>query len=59
MALTESQNKDKPKKGILPHDMIDTQYEAAETVGDVWINYPWEAIDIEEHDKLARGAKTP
>ncbi|KAM4062760.1 phosphoribosyl transferase domain-containing protein [Hirsutella rhossiliensis] len=52
-------NKDKPKKGVLPHDMIDTHYEAAETVGDVWINYPWEAIDIEEHDKMAHAAKTP
>ncbi|PFH58497.1 hypothetical protein XA68_13605 [Ophiocordyceps unilateralis] len=46
-------NKDKPKKGTLPDDMVATRYEAAETVQDVWINYPWEAIDIDEHDKLA------
>lgn len=26
---------------------------AARTVGDVWICYPWEAIDIDEHDELA------
>ncbi|PNY22930.1 Xanthine phosphoribosyltransferase 1 [Tolypocladium capitatum] len=51
-------NKDKPKKGTLPDDMMATRYEAAETVGDVWINYPWEAIDIDEHDKLARLAKS-
>ncbi|KAH6981765.1 phosphoribosyltransferase-like protein [Ilyonectria sp. MPI-CAGE-AT-0026] len=46
-------NKDKPKKGTLPHDMLSTGYQAAQTVKDVWICYPWEAIDIEEHDKLA------
>jgi hypothetical protein len=28
-------------------------YKAARTVGDVWINYPWEATDIDEHDRLA------
>ncbi|OAA50622.1 xanthine phosphoribosyltransferase 1 [Metarhizium rileyi] len=47
-------NKDKPKKGILPHDMIATRYEAALTVGDAWINYPWEALDIDEHDRNAK-----
>lgn len=50
-------NKDKAKKGILPHDMISTRYEAARTVGDVWINYPWEAINIEEHDKNAEAGR--
>ncbi|PHH69781.1 hypothetical protein CDD82_7509 [Ophiocordyceps australis] len=51
-------NKDKPKKGKLPDDMMATRYEAAKTVGDVWINYPWEAIDIDEHDGLANAAKS-
>ncbi|KAH7019044.1 phosphoribosyltransferase-like protein [Ilyonectria destructans] len=46
-------NKDKPKKGTLPHDMLSSGYQAAQTVKDVWICYPWEAMDIEEHDKLA------
>ena len=37
-------NKDKPKKGRLPVDMENEgRYLAAETVGDVWICYPWEA----------------
>jgi hypoxanthine phosphoribosyltransferase len=37
-------NKDKEKKGKLPAEMIDGgRYLAAKTVGDVWINYPWEA----------------
>jgi len=48
-------NKDKTKKGSLPKDMMDeSRYVAARTVGDVWICYPWEAMDIEEHDELAR-----
>ncbi|KAF7552791.1 hypothetical protein G7Z17_g4074 [Cylindrodendrum hubeiense] len=46
-------NKDKPKKGTLPHDMLSSGYQAARTVGDLWINYPWEAVDIDEHDRLA------
>lgn len=37
-------NKDKEKRGHLPEDMMDNgRYIAARTVGDVWINYPWEA----------------
>lgn len=47
-------NKDKTKKGYLPQDMMDEgRYLAANTVGDVWICYPWEATDIDEHDQLA------
>ncbi|GFP55011.1 hypothetical protein ACSS6W_002932 [Trichoderma asperelloides] len=47
-------NKDKPKKGQLPEEMIKSRYTAAVTCGDAWINYPWEAIDIDEHDRLAQ-----
>ena len=37
-------NKDKPKKGQLPKEMLDEgRYLAARTVPDVWICYPWEA----------------
>ncbi|KAH0493192.1 hypothetical protein TgHK011_008109 [Trichoderma gracile] len=50
-------NKDKPKKGQLPDDMIKNRYLAAVTCGDEWINYPWEAIDIDEHDRLAAEKK--
>ena len=42
--LTQAQNKNKTKKGNLPQDMMDEgRYLAANTVGDVWICYPWEA----------------
>ncbi|KAK8084316.1 hypoxanthine guanine phosphoribosyltransferase [Apiospora hydei] len=48
-------NKDKPKKGALPaHITTKERYVAARTVGDIWICYPWEATDIEEHDEAAR-----
>ena len=51
-------NKDKTKKGTLPHDMLNNdRYLAARTVKDEWICYPWEAIDIDEHDKLAADQK--
>lgn len=47
-------NKDKEKKGHLPADMIEeNRYLAAVTVPDVWICYPWEATDIDEHDEMA------
>ncbi|KAI9652046.1 MAG: hypoxanthine-guanine phosphoribosyltransferase [Alyxoria varia] len=37
-------NKNKEKRGNLPEDMISQdRYLSARTVGDVWINYPWEA----------------
>ncbi|EGP89934.1 unnamed protein product [Zymoseptoria tritici ST99CH_1A5] len=47
-------NKDKGKRGTLPEELIGGgRYLAARTTGDVWINYPWEATDIDEHDRLA------
>jgi len=51
------QNKDKEKKGTLPDEVInDGRYIAARTVKDVWICYPWEATDIDEHDRQAAEA---
>lgn len=53
------QNKNKEKKGRLPDSMLDdNRYLAARTVGDVWICYPWEATDIDEHDALAQKASS-
>jgi hypoxanthine phosphoribosyltransferase len=39
-------NKDKTKKGNLPQEILEGRYSAARTVGDVWINYPWEATYV-------------
>lgn len=37
-------NKNKEKRGHLPADLMsEGRYIASVTVGDVWINYPWEA----------------
>ncbi|KAF8479790.1 PRTase-like protein [Russula ochroleuca] len=44
-------NKLKPKLGTLPADV---SYFVGEEVGDLWLDYPWEAADIEEHDRLAQ-----
>ncbi|TDL23792.1 PRTase-like protein [Rickenella mellea] len=43
-------NKIKPKAEQLPPDI---PYYAGAEVEDVWLDYPWEAKDIEEHDRLA------
>ncbi|KAG0709251.1 hypothetical protein DFH29DRAFT_887263 [Suillus ampliporus] len=47
-------NKLKPKLGQLPPD---TPYFAGAEVEDLWLDYPWETIDIEEHDRLAKQDK--
>ncbi|KAI0255863.1 PRTase-like protein [Lactifluus subvellereus] len=47
-------NKLKPKLGSLPADV---SYYVGEEVEDLWLDYPWEATDIEEHDRLALAQK--
>lgn len=47
-------NKNKAKKGQLPEDMMEKYYHASLTTDDVWICYPWEAKDIDEHDRLSK-----
>ncbi|KAI0285846.1 PRTase-like protein [Russula aff. rugulosa BPL654] len=42
-------NKLKPKLGSIPEDV---SYFVGEEVEDLWLDYPWEASDIEEHDRL-------
>ncbi|KAF7294460.1 hypothetical protein MKEN_01438500 [Mycena kentingensis (nom. inval.)] len=48
-------NKNKAKLADLP---ADTPYFAGATVDDVWLDYPWEAMDIEEHDRRASADKS-
>ncbi|KAI0048096.1 PRTase-like protein [Auriscalpium vulgare] len=48
-------NKLKPKVGKLPADV---PYYSGADVEDVWLDYPWESQDIEEHDRLALAAKS-
>lgn len=48
-------NKKKPKKGRLPEDMEkEERYLSAMETEDVWICYPWEAKDIDEHEENAQ-----
>lgn len=47
-------NKLKKKNAELPDELMKSgKYVAAETTADEWIVYPWEAVDIDEHTKLA------
>ncbi|KAF5351545.1 hypothetical protein D9758_007176 [Tetrapyrgos nigripes] len=61
-------NKKKPKLAELPRDIPyvitifiarsngktgNDRYYAGEDVDDVWLDYPWESTNIEEHDRLA------
>ncbi|MBW0544255.1 hypothetical protein O181_083970 [Austropuccinia psidii MF-1] len=43
-------NKDKPKAATIPDHV---KYFAGETIEDQWVDYPWEAQDIDEHERLA------
>ncbi|KAI0792123.1 phosphoribosyltransferase-like protein [Abortiporus biennis] len=47
-------NKLKEKLASLPPDV---PYYAGENVDDYWLDYPWEASDIDEHDRLAAEEK--
>ncbi|ORX46266.1 PRTase-like protein [Hesseltinella vesiculosa] len=50
-------NKNKPKKRQLPDEIMKNYY-AAVDLPDQWCVYPWDALDIEEHDALAAAAGT-
>ncbi len=51
IAVMVLQNKRKEKKGSIPREV--KHYFAGEDVKDAWICYPWDAFDIDEHDKTA------
>lgn len=48
-------NKNKPKKAELPPSIMQAgHYIVGEEVDDVWIAYPWDAVDIDEHTEAAK-----
>lgn len=48
-------NKNKEKRAELPQDLFDEgRYIVGENVEDVWIAYPWDAQDIDEHTEKAK-----
>lgn len=44
-------NKLKEKRGKISDNV---KYFAGEDIPDAWVVYPWDAIDIEEHDRLSK-----
>ncbi|OBA23060.1 PRTase-like protein [Metschnikowia bicuspidata var. bicuspidata NRRL YB-4993] len=55
MSVFVLHNKKKPKRAELPQAMLDSgRYFVGENVDDVWIAYPWDAQDIDEHTEAAK-----
>jgi len=52
IAVAVLHNKKKEKRGRLPDEVH--RYFAGEELDDKWICYPWDALDIVAHEKIAR-----
>ena len=50
IAVMVLHNKRKTKRGAFPREI--RHYFVGEEVDDTWICYPWDALDIDEHDKM-------
>ena len=46
-------NKSIAKRADLPDEIMSNSYFVGEHVGEEWIVYPWDALDIDEHTRLA------
>ncbi|CAF0772364.1 unnamed protein product [Adineta steineri] len=46
-------NKTITKRANLPEDLMKNSYFVGENVGGEWIVYPWDALDIDDHTRLA------
>lgn len=51
LAVAVLNDKQKEKKGAFPAGV--SRVFVGETLGDVWVAYPWDAHDIDEQDRLA------
>lgn len=51
IAIAVLHNKKKIKKGVIPDEV--SHYFAGEALADSWICYPWDAIDIDEQERMA------
>ncbi len=54
MAVAVLHNKRKQKNGSIPEEV--SLYFAGEELDDYWICYPWDAVDIDEQERLAAAA---
>jgi hypoxanthine phosphoribosyltransferase len=52
IAVAVLHNKKKEKRGRIPSPV--KRYFAAEELDDKWICYPWDAVDIADHERIAR-----
>ncbi len=52
IAVAVLHNKKKEKKGRIPPEV--SLYFAGEEIDDKWICYPWDSLDIVEHERIAR-----
>jgi uncharacterized protein len=55
LAVAVLHNKIKTKNGSLPDEV--KLYLAGAEIEDKWICYPWDALDIAEHERLAQATK--
>lgn len=47
-------NKNKLKEGVIPDEV--SHYFVGDELDDLWICYPWDAVDIDEQERMATGA---
>jgi uncharacterized protein len=50
-AVAVLHRKRKPKRGVIPREV--KRYWAGEEMDDLWVVYPWDAEDIDEHCEIA------
>ena len=51
IAVAVLHNKKKLKEGVIPDEV--SHYFAGEDLDDSWICYPWDAVDIDEQERMA------
>lgn len=51
LAVAVLHRKDKPKRGVIPSEV--ERFYVGEELEDLWIVYPWDAEDIDEHTRLS------
>ncbi len=54
IAVAVLHNKKKLKEGVIPKEVL--HYFAGEDLDDSWICYPWDAVDIDEQERMATGS---
>ena len=53
IAVAVLHNKNKLKEGVIPDEV--SHYFVGDNLDDLWICYPWDAVDIDEQERMATG----